>query len=261
MLRDHVAQIRVGYSQYVASGGDATRINHVPVPTPVATFLTGHYGSPPADIQHIKEIRKRSGISCCPMCGSMHAGTLDHVLPKANYPAFSIFGINLVPACKCNGLRGIALTGNNAGERVLHPYFDDILGERILSAQFEDLGRVPRVSLRLLISAEHPSYAGVCFHVKSVVEKTQIKDYLRRSWGILIKRPSHVAAGLRHNPLTQEDLANILSTELDRLDGFHESRNNWNSVFMAGLLDNHVLSWLFEKLSSADRPPDGALLP
>ncbi len=61
----------------------------------------------------------------CPLCGGLgQARTLDHYLPKAIFPAYSVHPRNLVPCCRdCN-------TGRNASfgvgfhEQTLHPYFD-----------------------------------------------------------------------------------------------------------------------------------------
>ncbi|WP_216332524.1 HNH endonuclease signature motif containing protein [Rhizobium sp. X9] len=62
----------------------------------------------------------------CPACGGLGtASTLDHYLPKAHYPAYSVFPGNLVPSCKdCNlGKNALQMTG--LGEQPLHAYFDD----------------------------------------------------------------------------------------------------------------------------------------
>ena len=62
----------------------------------------------------------------CPFCGGIgRPKTLDHFLPKANYPQFSVFPLNLVPACRdCNtGKRNTLAT--SARDQVLHPYLDD----------------------------------------------------------------------------------------------------------------------------------------
>jgi 5-methylcytosine-specific restriction endonuclease McrA len=59
----------------------------------------------------------------CPYCGFGQASTLDHFLPKARYPAFSVLSFNLVPSCSdCNYGKGFAeLTQEN---QMLHPYFE-----------------------------------------------------------------------------------------------------------------------------------------
>lgn len=70
----------------------------------------------------------------CPFCGGIgRPKTLDHFLPKANYPQFSVFPLNLVPACRdCNTGKSNALA-SNANQQVLHPYLDD---EYFFSAQW-----------------------------------------------------------------------------------------------------------------------------
>lgn len=76
----------------------------------------------------------------CPLCGGLgHVATLDHFLPKAYFPVYSVHPQNLVPCCRdCN-------TGKNAGfgtgvnEQALHPYFDapHFFSERWVRAQVE----------------------------------------------------------------------------------------------------------------------------
>jgi len=49
--------------------------------------------------------------------------TLDHYLPKARYPAFSVDPNNLIPACAdCNHGKGASLLKVKE-DHVLHPYF------------------------------------------------------------------------------------------------------------------------------------------
>jgi hypothetical protein len=64
-------------------------------------------------------------LNKCPYCGLSQVATLDHVLSKARYPAFSTLPDNLVPTCgECNHSKGGAVaTVENMG---LHPYFEPI---------------------------------------------------------------------------------------------------------------------------------------
>ncbi|PTO53912.1 endonuclease [Vibrio splendidus] len=63
----------------------------------------------------------------CPYCGGIgRPRNLDHYLPKAHYPQFSILPVNLVPSCRdCN------MDGKGEGyakteaEQVIQPYLDD----------------------------------------------------------------------------------------------------------------------------------------
>lgn len=63
----------------------------------------------------------------CPFCGGIgRPRNLDHYLPKAHYPQFSILPINLVPSCRdCNmdGKRDEFAT--NEEEQLIQPYLDD----------------------------------------------------------------------------------------------------------------------------------------
>lgn len=71
----------------------------------------------------------------CPLCGHRTVSTLDHHLPKAHYPALAVAPLNLVPACSdCNKSK-LAGIPANANEETLHPYFDDIDGDRWLVAE------------------------------------------------------------------------------------------------------------------------------
>lgn len=71
----------------------------------------------------------------CPLCGHRTVLTLDHHLPKALYPALAVAPLNLVPACSdCNKSK-LASVPANANEETLHPYFDDIDGDRWLAAE------------------------------------------------------------------------------------------------------------------------------
>lgn len=71
----------------------------------------------------------------CPLCGHRTVSTLDHHLPKAHYPALAVAPLNLVPACgDCNKAKLASLPAT-ASEETLHPYFDDITGDRWLHAE------------------------------------------------------------------------------------------------------------------------------
>ena len=62
----------------------------------------------------------------CPSCGDVGVTrTLDHYLPKANYPALSVCPYNLMPACRdCNTDKGNPVP-KSAFEQLINPYFDE----------------------------------------------------------------------------------------------------------------------------------------
>jgi len=259
-LQPYVDAMRGGYLQYIAAAGNASMVHAVPIPDEIGKYLLGHYNSPNTDLLHIKELRSRSEVNTCPMCGSLHSGTLDHLLPKTDYPEFAVFGMNLVPACKCNGLRSTHLIGAHDGERILHPYFDNVLGERLLAARFTELGPIPVASLRVLLPPDDESFPAVKFHMDNVVSKTGVLQFVMRTWAKLIRRPGQLSTELAQNPSSKGELRMTLEKELFRLDEFHESRNNWLSIFVCGLLDEDVLEWLYAQFSRPGRFRDDPLL-
>lgn len=77
-------------------------------------------GDVPRDIYNV--IRASSN-GLCPLCGISIVTTVDHYLPKARYPIFSIYTKNLVPACDtCNKGKGSSVYKSKESQP-LHPYF------------------------------------------------------------------------------------------------------------------------------------------
>lgn len=66
----------------------------------------------------------RNLTKLCPLCGFGHVRTLDHYLPKAKYPLYSVLPSNLVPSCGDCNTGKLASSANSAGEQSIHPYFD-----------------------------------------------------------------------------------------------------------------------------------------
>lgn len=96
----------------------------------VELYDTGMVGSKGAARKIYDQIKLLARDECpyCGGCGEFveeeGIGTLDHFLPKARFPAFSILPANLVPACAvCNmGMGSSFPTDPNL--QPLHPYFD-----------------------------------------------------------------------------------------------------------------------------------------
>ena len=68
----------------------------------------------------------RISVVRCPFCGISESSTLDHYLPKEQFPEFSVYPKNLVPSCAvCNTRKRdrILIEGTNV-RMFLHPCFD-----------------------------------------------------------------------------------------------------------------------------------------
>lgn len=62
----------------------------------------------------------------CPFCSHNYPRSLDHFLPKDDFPEFSIFPQNLVPSCRdCNSAK-LSAVATREEEQYIHPYFDTL---------------------------------------------------------------------------------------------------------------------------------------
>jgi len=84
----------------------------------------------------IEGLRDRT-LQICPSCGEEGTpNTLDHYLPKQNYPQFAITPANLSPMCDICQMHKGSETIDDEGHRLyLHPYFDDFIAEQILQLE------------------------------------------------------------------------------------------------------------------------------
>lgn len=86
----------------------------------------------------------------CPLCAQRAVTTLDHHLPKTDYPALAVAPLNLVPCCSdCNRAK-LARIPHTPEDVSIHPYFDDVDQERWLFAEVVET--VP-ASLRFRVAA------------------------------------------------------------------------------------------------------------
>ena len=80
------------------------------------------------------EILVSAYLDACPYCNATSVDSLDHALPRAVYPEFSVLAQNLVPACvTCNRKKSNECF-QETGLNLMHPYYVDIPDNPILFA-------------------------------------------------------------------------------------------------------------------------------
>lgn len=73
----------------------------------------------------------------CPLCGFGQVKTLEHHLPKQLFPALCVTVKNIFPVCTdCNFSKNDSIP-QSYQDQTLHPYFDDLSGQRWLYASVE----------------------------------------------------------------------------------------------------------------------------
>ncbi|MDF0607209.1 HNH endonuclease [Neisseriaceae bacterium TC5R-5] len=109
-------------------------------------------GKPGRD--YYDSLRGLAPLGICPFCGIGQVSTLDHFLPKAYYPEFSILPINLIPACAdCNKNKGAQKIEEHT--QTLHPYFEGNIIETV-QWMFAEVNESTPVTVRYFV--QPPSF-------------------------------------------------------------------------------------------------------
>lgn len=74
-------------------------------------------------------------LNRCPFCGIGTVTTLDHYLPKAEFPKFAVLPYNLVASCKDCNTGKLASYATTQNTQTLHPYYDNFTSEQWLYAR------------------------------------------------------------------------------------------------------------------------------
>lgn len=249
-LLNNLTLIKSQYQHYINNNGNALNISKQTIPNDLKEALSKNFNSEPDDLNHLTVLRDSSPDSC-PMCGSDHAGTLDHVFPREDYPEWTVFSWNLVPACECNTKRGQTLIGNRVNnERVLHPYFDTELGNRNISCIITPINgyRISQVSVVCIATGTNLN--AIHFHIEEVVKKSGIEKWLNKQWIKIYQEPESVIFTLEEDKLVNNvnELDILLNKLLRKLEKRHKTPNNWNSVLIHGILqDNHAKQFIMQR--------------
>ena len=252
---DH-AMVRLRYRKYVAAGGNPIAAN-APLPITLRGALQGvlkqKYASSSREFAYIKDIRDNSSPNICVMCGSPTSGTVDHVFPQTPFSDFAIFSKNLVPTCsKCNSNRQNNYIGRNPGERVLHPYFDTVLNQRLLRAKISPYAgsyRRPDITLSVCINRTNPLYPAVYYHMENVVLVAGVLQSLRDLWVNLQRKNDVYFQMLPRGNFS----SSIFNGEVKRVLGLYDKEfstpNNWRSMLLAGLsINSHAKAYLAQTI-------------
>lgn len=220
------------YADYEAAGGDPWTVSPAVFVDDIADAQRALYDAR-RNSRALRRIRRREDFRCCPMCGSGGRGHLDHMLPRAAYPEFSILGLNLVPTCpSCNSNNKRETYRGDPPERFLHPYFDTIAADPIW---FVDI--VGDLKAAVLVPTVMPGLddddaSRVAFHLANVL------GWDFEVWAI------NYWAGLPQLVRDARDLAVWISgTEaresvelLYRQACGGEGRNSWTAALLRGVL-------------------------
>ena len=126
------------------------------------------------------DLLKRISVARCPFCGISESSTVDHYLPKEQYPEFSVFPKNLVPSCAvCNTRKRDRILDKGTNVRMfLHPCYDVIPDVAFLVVQVHMEANALIVSYRLTRPAGMP--LNNFQHLRSHFSELDLADRYRR---------------------------------------------------------------------------------
>ena len=229
------------YKKYRDHKGDPWQITHTAFSEPTGVLQGALYDSQNQS-QRIKAIRNIS-LASCPMCGSPVTGTLDHYLPRENFPEFSVMAANLIPACThCNsGKKRRIFKGSSIDERFLHPYFDTIAMFPIWFIKVLPPYRAATFQPRVLPTVTGTSAKTVAFHLENVLG-TQFRRSVERRWATL---PEIIRNNAKQSgALSPSELKTFLA-ERSRDATVSCGQNSWETAFFRGLeIDNTVQAYV-----------------
>jgi hypothetical protein len=130
------AEWRSRIETYIAEHGNPESVPKWPAIHGHRTRFHTLYNTPQEHNSHypvLKDLRDRK-FQFCPSCGEEGSpSTIDHYLPKEDYPHFSVTPANLTPMCDaCQTAKGQETVDEDGHRIFLHPYFDEFLTAQVV---------------------------------------------------------------------------------------------------------------------------------
>lgn len=179
-------------------------------------------------------ILKRISVARCPFCGISESSTLDHYLPKEQYPEFSVFSPNLVPCCSpCNTRKRDKILDDNTDVRLfVHPHFDQIPTTLFLTVDI-DL-QVDAIGLRFRVIRPAGMAVATFQHLRSHFRLLDLADRYRR---MALEHLGGQYRALKRTYGPGEDAARVSSELTLAAEDFEEryGENYWLAVLYRAL--------------------------
>lgn len=230
------AEWRQRAKQYSAVQGDPLQVAQWATIEAVKTrFLTLYNNPQVGHVQHsiLDSLRDRK-LKLCPGCGEEGTpNTLDHYLPKANYPHLAVLPANLFPLCDiCQGEKGTETTIN--GEKIfVHPYFDSVGDSQVYKLIIHHPFNAPHgFTLEPHPALAPPNRDLVRRHMNGLNLEERYGSFFRDEYIRLLK----LAHGARGGPLD-------FAVHLASFKHYHSLRglNVWPHVFYDGVCNDAAL--------------------
>lgn len=228
------AEWRSRVSVYVTHGGTPNLVPTWPEIEAHKVKFLNLYDSPAEESSQgimLKSLRDEHLLRICPACGNIgFPTTLDHYLPKAKYPHFSITPANLSPMCtKCQGLKGEKTGNKNEPQFFIHPYFHKFTEFQILTLKIS-----PPFNQPSFILSPHPRWTGwrlklITSHMRELeIEKRYVNFFKAENIRLI-----------RHSSIRRrkgQDVFDAIESKCEELE--YPTKNSWEYIFYLSVLEN-----------------------
>jgi len=206
-----------------------------------AKLLVDYYENAPSTLNRLlKNRRNEHELSECPYCGyPFSPDTLDHFVPKDDWPEFTIYPNNLVPQCRgCAPIKSAKYyCGTNNAALFIHPIFHDYLSLVGFKIEIDfSATNNPTFNITFMKSDQLGDVGSqrVIRHMKNLSVKNRIQDYSRKEfnrWKNLIRA-------------RRFDVRVALQQRIDEKPNELISQD-WNTALYKGMLGNNdVITYL-----------------
>jgi hypothetical protein len=220
-------------------------------------LLIDYYENPPAVLKRLIQARRSDHeLDCCPYCGYPFApDTLDHFIPKDEWPEFSFLPNNLVPQCRgCAPIKGSTYyCSDSAGCFYVHPVFSDLMSKVFIrvSIMFDDELKRPMFTAACgIIGANHAEVVRVTRHIRRMKVKSRAENYCEREF-------AHLKRQLKKRYF---NVKNMLEVSINKKMDLEGRAIDWESaLYQAIIADQHLIDYLhsfrpIQKVSAVDQP-------
>ncbi|PFH09725.1 hypothetical protein BCF11_2126 [Collimonas sp. PA-H2] len=237
--------LRVSYKSYTTS------ITNPNVELAATTYaghkmvLIDYYMAPPTSIAKImRHRRNENNLEECPYCGyPFTPDTLDHFIPKDEWPEYAFYPNNLVPQCRgCMPTKGANYFCNTEGTaKYLHPFYSDLISKIGFTVTVNFEGGEPNFSVNFVAfgPVTDDSRARIAMHVKHLKLRSRILLYCRRTYNFWLKKARH----------EKFNIVELFEVRLGQAQAEERASRNWGNAFFKCMLANKdVIDFLYSQM-------------
>jgi 5-methylcytosine-specific restriction endonuclease McrA len=216
-----------------------------------STFLTNKellldfYKSAPTKLAYeFKRRREYNDLLECPYCGKPNTpNTIDHFIPKDEWPEFAIYPKNLVPQCRdCMPIKGQTYyCATNSIAKYIHPIFFNYLSKIKFEIEISfctTSNTIRNYEIKIIHPSNFTHLNRVKLHLKNLNVKKRIIIYCNKEFKKWEK--------LRRKK--QFSITRALKVELKKIHN-DDVGKNWETAFYKALLGNEDCINYFNSLN------------